>query len=229
MAAVAGAVIAVGSSLLSAYGQKKAGDAAEEQALLNAGMLLSTAYNNVALGMEAAEWNAGSALRIGEANASAIETVYNQNAVLMGVEGAESIRRHVIEEKQMLGTVRAMQGGSGSQVNTDTNLHFFLDQAYEAEFSRQYQGNKTKTSILNYMGEQQLRADLTRMDAGERASAIMFNATIESQVAMNEANMQAMAMEAGGALQAGVGRINAYASLATGLGSAYSGFISATR
>lgn len=205
----------------SAYSSNKAGQDAKEVGQLNARLIRETAEANTALGLEAAAWNAGSVLRVGNANARAIEDVYNQNAVLMGIEGAEAIRRHFREEQQMLGTIRAMQGGSGADVNHGTNLHYFLDQAYEAEWSREYQVNRTKLSILNYMDEQQTRADLTRLDASERATAIQYNALIESNVAMNEANMQALSAEAGGNLQASVGRMNAYSSLIGGATKAY--------
>lgn len=225
MAAVAIGVGTAVTGVWSAISGNRAAKKAEEVGRENAATLLETAERNVALQLEAAQYNAGSILRVGEANAQAIEYVYNQNAALMSVEAAESIRRHFLEEQQTLGTIRAMQGSSGAQVNTDTNLHYLLDQAWEAEYSRNYQATRLKTSILNYMDEQQIRADLTRLDASERADVLLYNAMIESQVTMNEANAQALALERGGQLQGSIGRMQAIGNLISGISGAYEAYV----
>lgn len=209
-----GTLFGIGSSI-------KAGQDAERIGRENAATLREMTDANIAIALAAANFNAGSVLRVGEANASAIEDVYERNSELMAYEGVEEIRRHFIEEKQTLGTIRAMQGGVGSQVNTGTNLHYFLDQAYEGEYSRYFQANRIKTSILNYRFEQQTRADLTRLDARERAAAIRFNADLESQVALNESNARAIAMERGGQLNSSLAFSNAFQTALNGASDLY--------
>lgn len=213
--------------LFDLWGWKQSNDAAEKAERIakeNSVTLMETAEANIGLMKEAAAWNAGSVLRIAEANATAVEDVYHNNAELMAFEGKELIRRHFLEEQQHLGTLRAMQGGNSISVNEGNPLRQLVDQAAEAKYSRNYQIERIKKSVLNYMFEQQTRADIIRLEGRERADALIYNADIESMVALNEASAQALAMYRGGSLAGAQLRAQGTSYLMDAAGKAYEWF-----
>lgn len=221
-------IIAAGSSILGGILGWKAGNDAADRSLeigaANADDLMAMTYSNLALQGEAAQWNADMILMIGEANAASVERNYKRNALLMGHEELEGLRRHFIEERQTLGTIRAMEGGTGIQANTGTNLRYMLDVAEEAETQRKYTADRATATILNYSAQEQERADLIRLDSSARASATLYNQEVESMIAMNEATAQAAAYRRGSELNASVARTQSWASLVSGIGGAAGAF-----
>lgn len=215
------------SGLVSARQQRRAGRDALRASRENAERLIATTHENIGLGLEAAEFNALAVEALGEYNASAIESAAAMNAELMGIEGVEKMRQHIMDERRVGGTIRAMAASSGLSVNEGTPAHYYNFQVSEMLHSRKYLAEVTTTSILNYLEQEQTRADLVRFESGLRADTARYNAQIEAAIALNDAEMQAEAMISNGQAMNSAARIQSYSTLlntAVGVGQIYAGY-----
>ena len=213
--------------LIQSSQQRRAGRQGLAAAKENAASFLSTTKKNVGLGLEAAEWNAAAIEAVGEYNAEAILSAAAMNAELMGVQAVEEMRQHMLQERQVGGTIRAMAASSGLSVNEGTPAHFYNFQVEEMVHSRKYLAYVSTTSILNYIEQESTRADLVLFESQLKADSTRYNARIEAEIALNDAQMQADAMIRSGQAMNQSARISSVGTLlntAIGIGQTYAAY-----
>ncbi len=216
-AAVAVAAASVISGMQQASASRRAGRAAMEAARENAKILRGVSRENVALGLEAAGYNAEQIRVLGAYNAAAIEYARDTNTELMVIESLERMRQHLRLEGHTLGTMRAMTASSGVSVNEGTPLRYLNDQNDEMEHSRWYTAEVDRRSILNYYDQESTRADLVRLEADMKADALLFNAEIEGEIALNDADARAEQMINSGQSAMQTARIQANSAMIGGI------------
>lgn len=211
------AATSIAGGLLQARSAREAGRDAMRAAEENAQILRGVTSENVALGLEAAGWNAEQIRLLGEYNAAAVEQARDMNTELMVMESLERMRQHLRMEGYTLGTMRAMTASSGISVNEGTPLHYLNDQNEEMMHSRRYTADVDRMSVLNYYTQESTRADLIRLEAEMKAENLLYNAEIEGEIAMNDADARAEQMINSGQAAMQAGRIQAYGAILGGI------------
>jgi hypothetical protein len=208
--------------LWSGYQGKKAaeegGQAAYDAAFANAADLRNFAGFNADAILGAAGRNAEAYMRIGEANAGAIERATVRNLMLYGMQADEEVRRHIIGEKKIAGNIRAAVGASGVQTNTGTPLHFLNSEVMEGYTQRQFMIAKHYQTMWTMAEEGKDRAFITRLTASENAAVIMSNAEAQAAVSLMDAARQAAAMERGGEVARLTGNAQGQAAMIGAIG-----------
>ena len=181
--------------LFSGYKQSQNYQQGSNQALKigqdNAAMYSHYGALNAEAIMGAAHATAGSILRIGEANAAAVERATERNLKLYGMQAAEEKRRHIYAEKMNAGTIRAMAGASGAQTNTGSPLLYLNSQVHEGLQQRNFLITKHKETMASMKAEGEDRAHIFRLTAQENAHITMANAEAQATVSLHEAEMRA--------------------------------------
>lgn len=220
------ALIVGGISLYSGYKQKKAyeqgGDMAQEVAYLNAADLRQLALFNSAGYRQAGDINANAILTIGEANAIAVENATSRNMLMYGMQSQEDRRRHILQERMTAGSIRAVAGGSGIQVNTGSPLRYLHSQVDLGIRERRYGDIKSYWTLRNMFEEGTERASVIRLTADQQAMVTRYNAELQAEMSYLEAMRQAQAMERGGDAQQAVGSANGSAAMWGGVSNAIS-------
>lgn len=216
--------IKVGASLFGAYksytGNKAAGEASYNAAYQNSANLLHYAGLNSELMMGAAARNAEAILKIGEANAAAIERANARNMGLYRIQAEEEVRRHVIGEKMKAGEIRAVSGSSGLMVNTGTPAAYLESQVYEGITQRNYMKFKHAQTLIAMEGNASDEAAVYRLTASENAAVVMSNAEAQTGVMMNNTLREYEAMRLNGSMAQQQYNSQAWGGLWSGLGSA---------
>ena len=214
-----------GLSLWQGWNNKNAaeagGEAAKWASYANAEDLRYYAGLNSGLIMGAAERNAAAYMRIGEANASAIERATARNLDLYGMQADEEVRRHIRGEKMLAGNIRATSSGSGIQVNTGTPLHYLYDQVDEGIAQREFMINKHAQTMWTMSEEGKDKAYVTRLTASENAAVIMSNADAQAQMAILDSERVAASLERQGDVAQQGGAAAGAASMLGGLMGAF--------
>lgn len=190
----------------------------------NASILIDVTDENIALGLEAAGWNAAQVEALGEYNAAAVERARDINAELMAIEALERMRQHILSEARTAGTIRAMNASSGLSANEGTPLYYLNDQMDEMLHSRKYTAMVDTKSVLGYIEQESTRADLIRLESSMQADAIRFNAAIEGEIARNDAEARAQQMINSGGQAMAAARIQAQGQLIQGVLGAVSAY-----
>tara|TARA_R100000808_G_scaffold24672_1_gene57506 strand:+ start:3825 stop:4697 length:873 start_codon:yes stop_codon:yes gene_type:complete len=184
---------------------------------LNAGAILSTA-----------NLNAGSVLNIATANSLAHLDSTITNLDLAATENLELLRRHVLQERALAGSIRAATGASGVRVGQGSPLEVLVDAVEQGYGERQYMANYARKR-LTMMGKEGItRAKLTMLDAEERSRVLLETAALQAHITreeaessatimLNDAEANAKSMERGGAAYAASMRAQGTASLISGL------------
>ena len=187
---LAGLGLSLFQGLRSSQKASSAGQSAYNQGMFNAAQAGYFGELNAAAHMEAAGINAAMTQEIGELNAWYIERAGQRNLKMYGIQSDEEMRRHVRAEKLHAGQIRAVQSGTGIQVNTGSNLRYLHDQIDEGLRQRHFLAVKhaeTKKSIyMDYTD----KAYATRKSAALQAEAIMANGAISADMAMFGAQQQ---------------------------------------
>ena len=221
-----GAIISGGIGLIQGINESKAqeaaGEASRDASYANAADILKYAGLNSDLMMGAAMRNVEAILRIGEANAAAIERQYARNMYLYGLQAEEEVRRHVIGEKMTAGTIRAMVGASGLMTNVGTPQAYLASQIHEGITQREFMITKHKETLLSMQMEGEDRASIYRLTASENAAVTMANAEASVGVAMNDALRNADAIRRSGDTAYSTGQSNASSALWGGVANAFS-------
>lgn len=184
---------------------------------LNAGAILSTA-----------NLNSGSILEVAEANALAHLESTITNLDLAATENLELLRRHVLQERALAGSIRAATGASGVRVGQGSPLEVLVDAVEQGYGERQYMANYARKRLAMMGKEGITRAKLTMMDAEQRAKVLLETAALQAMITreeaessatimLNDAEANARSMERGGAAYASSMRAQGTASLIAGL------------
>jgi hypothetical protein len=197
--------ISAGASLFSGITQKNrynnAASAYRDASQQNAADLLHYSGLNAGLIEGAAHRNAAAIETIGEANASAVERAVARNMALYAQQAKEEVRRHIIGEKMVAGTIRAIVGSSGLMTNTGTPLRYLESTVNEGINQRQFMQEKHAQTLLTMKMEGEDRAHIYRLTARENAAVVMANAEAQIGVMMNDAQRQHDAMLRSGDMQ----------------------------
>jgi hypothetical protein len=187
---LAGLGLSLFQGFRGAQSARRQGQAGYQQGVQNAQDALYFGQLNRQAQLEAAGHNAHMAMAIGELNAGYIERAGERNLKLYGIQSAEELRRHVLAEKMTAGQIRAMQSGTGIQVNTGSNLHYLNDQIDEGLNQRHFmmvRHAETKKSIRMDFED---RAYVERESARLQAETIMANGAIAADMALQESQYQ---------------------------------------
>ena len=222
--ALGSAAISLFSGIKASSAAKKGGQAAYDAAYANAADMLALGYKNASALTSTAEFNAGSVLRVGEANAHAIERATLRNMYLYGLQATEERRRHLIQEKMTAGGIRAMAGAAGVQTNTGTPLHYLNAQVDLGIRERRYGDLKAFWTLKNMEEEGSDRAYITRLTAKEQASVMQYNAAMQSEIMLAEAQARAAASQRQGEVALETGNAQASAAMWGGIGNAFQSF-----
>ena len=188
---LAGLGLSLFQGLRTSQRAQSAGQSAYNQGMYNAAQAGYFGQMNAAAHMEAAHINAAMTQEIGELNAWYIERAGERNLKLYGIQTEEEIRRHVRAEKMHAGTIRAMQSGTGLQVNTGSNLYYLEDQIDEGLRQRHFLAVKHAETKKSMKMDFTDKAYVTRKGAALQAEAIMANGAISADMAMFGAQQQA--------------------------------------
>lgn len=191
--------ISAGASLFKGFSSSQRYDQAagiyRDASYANAADILHYSGLNSGLMMGAAERNAEALMRIGEANASAVERATERNMKLYRMQADEEVRRHIIGEKIVAGTIRAITGSSGIMTNTGTPLRYLESQVSEGTRQRKFMQEKHAQTLLTMKMEGADRAEIYRLTASENAAVTMANAEAQIGVMMNDAARMASQLQ----------------------------------
>jgi len=238
-AAVVMAAVQIFGALASASAQSDAADKAEEigranaadlrdMSGLNADQIRRIAGLNADAILSTANLNTGSILEVAEANSLAHLDSTITNIDLAATENLELLRRHVLQERALAGSIRAATGASGVRVGQGSPLAVLVDAIEQGYGERQYMANYARKR-LTMMGKEGItRAKLTMLDAESRSKVLLETAALQAMITreegessatimMNDAELNAKSLERGGGLIAASQRAGATASLVSGL------------
>lgn len=238
-----GTAIMIGAQIFGALSSKSAADDAADRAIeigtanaedlrtisaknadeirriagLNAGAILSTA-----------NLNSGSILQVAESNALAHLESTVTNLDLAATENVELLRRHVLQERALQGSIRAATGASGVRVGQGSPLEILVDAVEQGYGERMYMANYARKRLAMMGKEGITRAKLTMMDAEQRSKVLLETASLQAMITreeaessatimLNDAEANARSMERGGAAYAASMRAQGTASLISGL------------
>lgn len=232
----------VAGAVLSYSAQSKAADKAEEIGRANAADLRDISGNNAdevrrIAGLNAsailstASLNTDSILEVAQANALAHIDSTISNLDLATTENVELLRRHVLQERALAGSIRAATGASGVRVGQGSPLAVLVDAIEQGYGERQYMANYARKRLVMMGKEGITRARLTMLDAESRSKVLLETAALQAMITreegessatimMNDAELNAKSLERGGGLIASSQRAGATASLVSGLMSA---------
>jgi hypothetical protein len=224
---------------MTASAQSKAADKAEEIGKANAVDLRDISGQNAdqirhiaGLNSDAilstANLNASSVLDIAEANSLAHLDSTLSNMDLAATENLELLRRHVLQERALAGSIRAATGASGVRVGQGSPLEVLVDSIEQGYGERQYLANYATKRLLMMGKEGITRAKLTMMDAEQRSKVLLETAALQAMITreegessatimLNDAELNAKSLERGGSLIAASQRAGATASLISGI------------
>tara|TARA_R110002051_G_scaffold2646_1_gene14119 strand:- start:10649 stop:11485 length:837 start_codon:yes stop_codon:yes gene_type:complete len=219
--------------------QQDAADKAEEVGRANAADLRDISGNNAdevrrIAGLNAsailstANLNTDSILEVAEANSLAHIDSTITNLDLATTENVELLRRHVLQERALAGSIRAATGASGVRVGQGSPLAVLVDAIEQGYGERQYMANYARKRLIMMGKEGITRARLTMLDAESRSKVLLETAALQAMITreegessatimMNDAELNAKSLERGGGLIAMSQRAGATASLVSGL------------
>jgi len=224
---------------MTASAQSKAADKAEEIGKANAVDLRDISGQNAdqirhiaGLNSDAilstANLNAVSVLDIAEANSLAHLDSTISNMDLAATENLELLRRHVLQERALAGSIRAATGASGVRVGQGSPLEVLVDSIEQGYGERQYLANYARKRLAMMGKEGITRAKLTMMDAESRSKVLLETAALQAMIMreegessatimLNDAELNANSLERGGQMIAASQRAGATASLISGI------------
>jgi hypothetical protein len=218
--------IGAGVSLWSGYKQGQVADETgrlqREAAYANATDIESLANINAGIINSVAHENAAGYIRVGEANALAIEQATFFNVALQGMETLEDLRRHIYQERMISGSIRAAVGASGVQTNTGTPLHYLMAQQHQGKLERDYVAERGKLTILSTYEMGKTSAAITRLEARERANVEIRNAAAQAEMMSMQSMYEAISLRREGDLYELIGGYNRDAAIWGGISNAFS-------
>ena len=152
----------------------------------NADEVVKVAGLNADAILATASLNADSTLKIAETNSLAFLTSARENIDLAATENVEVLRRHVLQENALSGSIRAAAGASGVRIGAGSPLEVLIDAVEQGYGERQYMANYAKKRIQMMGNESIRRASITMMDAEERAKVLMETASMQAMITREE-------------------------------------------
>lgn len=225
--------IAGGTALASIWSGYKSGEAAEKTgeaqywaSLQNAQDMLSLANYNASLLGQVGAANAEAYRYVGELNAQAIEQSTMFNMALTKIETEEDLRRHLLQERQVAGAIRAGTTAAGIQVNTGTPMHFLSSQMHQAWLERKYIAQRGSLVLEKQYVEGKTGAFIAREEARIRGEVEMRNLAAQAELGLMESTYKALASMREGSLYQQLGQYNQSSAIWGGWSNAFSSFAS---
>jgi len=194
-------MISVGAQVLGGiFGAKAKSDEANkaiEIGNLNAESLLELGKKNSSEMVRISGLNADAVTKVADLNSkSVINTAFHNsmahvestmmNLSLDQMDNIELINRHIWQEQQLQGAVRAEYGASNVRVGTGTPLEVLVDTADRARSERVFMINRARAVSEMKARQGTQRAQLTMMEGQTAAQTMLAQAAIQSSVIREE-------------------------------------------